>query len=103
MQCRRVRLPLVAPLTDVAEVCARDGVMMADRRGVPPALAHPAIVVGPEGGFTADELGSRPLVALADLVLRGETAAIAAGVLLTALRAGMVRSADPSGQGHARR
>ncbi|RTL09604.1 MAG: 16S rRNA (uracil(1498)-N(3))-methyltransferase, partial [Acidimicrobiia bacterium] len=45
-------------------------------------------VVGPEGGWTDRERAeaSRPAVALGPHVLRAETAAIAAGVLLAAAR-----------------
>lgn len=55
------------------------------------AAATATILVGPEGGFTDDELArSADKVGLADSILRTETAAVAAGVLLTALRAGSI-------------
>ena len=45
------------------------------------------MLVGPEGGWTDDERAAAlPTVGLGDHVLRAETAAIAAAVLLTALR-----------------
>jgi 16S rRNA (uracil1498-N3)-methyltransferase len=47
--------------------------------------------VGPEGGWTSAERSSGlPIVRLGAHVLRAETAAIAAGVLLTALREGII-------------
>jgi RsmE family RNA methyltransferase len=56
------------------------------------------VLVGPEGGWGQDELESVPesrQVALGPNVLRAETAAVAAGVLLAALRLGLVRAGDP--------
>jgi 16S rRNA U1498 N3-methylase RsmE len=49
------------------------------------------LLVGPEGGWAPEEraLGA-PLVGLGEHVLRAETAAVTAGVLLAALRAGFV-------------
>jgi RsmE family RNA methyltransferase len=47
------------------------------------------VVVGPEGGFSAAELAAEaPTVSLGDRVLRVETAAVVAGVLLDLRRAG---------------
>ena len=58
-------------------------------------LAQPAVLVGPEGGFSPAELASGPaLVDLGPGVLRAETAAVASGVLLSALRAGVVGPAS---------
>jgi RsmE family RNA methyltransferase len=53
------------------------------------------VMVGPEGGWADDELAGDDgmaveRVALGEHVLRAETAAITAGVLLTTLRAGLV-------------
>lgn len=56
------------------------------------SLAAPTVLVGPEGGWSdgeSDAAGGRR-VSLGASVLRTETAAVAAGVLLTALRAGVV-------------
>ena len=55
-------------------------------RRVPLDAACSMLLVGPEGGWTSHELGSRQGVGLGPTILRSETAAIAAGVLLTALR-----------------
>jgi 16S rRNA (uracil1498-N3)-methyltransferase len=103
MQSRRTWLPLVEGVTSFAAAAAA----LAPSTG---ALAHPggggldlsrpALLVGPEGGFTDDELGAGlPLVDLGPTVLRAETAAIAAGVLLCALRSGRVGAPST----HARR
>jgi 16S rRNA U1498 N3-methylase RsmE len=59
--------------------------------GGPPSLERPVVLVGPEGGWDESELASGlPLVTLGPTVLRAETAAMAAGVLLCGLRAGVV-------------
>jgi len=94
-QCRRVWLPEVAEVATVADLVAGEV-----RSGGPPALAQlggmspwPAlrtVAVGPEGGWSPAELAmGLPRVGLADNVLRSETAAVAAGVLLGWLRAGL--------------
>ncbi len=52
------------------------------------------VLVGPEGGWSDDELSDAPAtIGLGPAVLRTETAAVAAGVLLAALRAGLVAPA----------
>jgi 16S rRNA (uracil1498-N3)-methyltransferase len=75
---------------------------LAHLGGDPPGLAAPAVAVGPEGGWEASELAGCPLVGLGPQVLRAETAAVAAGLLLCSLRAGLVGPAPlpsgPSGQ-----
>jgi 16S rRNA (uracil1498-N3)-methyltransferase len=91
MQSRRARLPEVLPVATFAEVAARTGACRADRFGGPPSLDHPLVLTGPEGGWDDDERAAAlPVVGLGDGVLRAETAAIAAAVVLTALRAGLV-------------
>jgi 16S rRNA (uracil1498-N3)-methyltransferase len=86
-QCRRARLPVIEPVTTFAELAGRPGAALAAPGGAPPSLAAPLVLVGPEGGWTADELAA-PIgrVALGDHVLRAETAAIAACSVLSALR-----------------
>ena len=55
------------------------------------SLATPLVLVGPEGGWSSRELALvDKKVTLGDGILRVETAAIAAGVLLTALRSASV-------------
>ena len=90
MQSRRCWLAQVSPVRSVAEVLA-GGAAMAVMEGGRPSLATPSIVVGPEGGWTANEVASASAtVALGDLVLRAETAAITSGAILAALRSGLV-------------
>ncbi|MBA3654014.1 MAG: 16S rRNA (uracil(1498)-N(3))-methyltransferase, partial [Actinobacteria bacterium] len=52
------------------------------------SLARSAVLVGPEGGWAPEELAAAPVtVDLGPTTLRADTAAIAVGVRLTALRA----------------
>ncbi len=70
---------------------AGSGIALAEPGGPPPASELTAIAVGPEGGWSPEELSlGLPTVGLGAYVLRAETAAIAAGVLLGALRTGTV-------------
>lgn len=95
MQSRRARLPVVHPVVSFAEVAGLPGACRADRGGVAPSLDHPLVLVGPEGGWEVDERQvDLPVVSLGTGVLRAETAAIAAGLVLTSLRAGLVRPAS---------
>ncbi|MCU1460401.1 MAG: rsmE [Acidimicrobiales bacterium] len=95
MQSRRTWLPEVAGPVPFAEAAGIPGASLADVGGDPPSLARPAVLVGPEGGWsdaersTAGALGL-PTVGLATNVLRAETAAVIAGALLAALRSGVV-------------
>ena len=91
MQSRRPWLPEVCPVASFADVGAEPGACRADRGGGPPSLAFPLILTGPEGGWDDDESAvDLPVVGLGEGVLRAETAAIAAGVVLAALRASLV-------------
>jgi 16S rRNA (uracil1498-N3)-methyltransferase len=105
MQSRRIRLPTVHDVTDFAAAAAlavdlgrargvsRGGLAaaLAQPGGGPPSLDRPAMLVGPEGGFTDKELAcGLPTVSLGPTTLRAETAALAAGVLLCALRGNLV-------------
>lgn len=99
MQCRRTWLPEVAPVATFASVAALPGAALADPAGDPPTLNRPVVLIGPEGGWTPEERkAGLPIVCLGAHVLRAETAAIAAGAILTALRAGIVL-ADVRGSG----
>jgi len=90
MQSRRAWLPVIEPVTTFAAVAAEPGACLADRHGAAPNLEHPMVLVGPEGGWHEAERGcGLAMVALGDGVLRAETAAIAAGVLLAARRLGI--------------
>jgi 16S rRNA (uracil1498-N3)-methyltransferase len=94
MQCHRPRLPVVADVADLADLVAGPGVALADRTGAPPSLDRPVLLVGPEGGWAPEEQALGARVALGTNVLRAETAAVTAGALLTALRAGLVGPMD---------
>lgn len=93
MQSHRPTLPTVDAVTDLAGAAAIPGAALTDRTGRPPTLQHPVLLVGPEGGWAPEEraLGI-PVVGLGAHVLRAETAAVTAGALLAALRAGLVAS-----------
>ncbi len=89
MQSRRAWLPSVTDPQPFAVVATEPGAVRADLGGDPPTLGRPVVLVGPEGGWSATERAALPAVSLGDGVLRAETAAIAAGALLAALRAGV--------------
>lgn len=94
MQSRRSRLPDVAAVSSFAEVARRPGALLADPGGRSPAVGDALVLVGPEGGWGDDERAAGlSTVGLGPTVLRAETAAVAAGVLLTALRPGGVLAA----------
>lgn len=58
------------------------------------------VLVGPEGGWSeAEEQAGLPRVGLGPSILRAETAAVVAGVLLTARRAGLVTAGRGLGLG----
>lgn len=87
MQSRRVWLPEVEALAAADEVLQRPEVARADVEGarapIEPVDGATMIAIGPEGGWTARERNLSPrTVTLGSTVLRAETAAIAAGVLL---------------------
>lgn len=91
MQSRRPWLAVVELVATFAEVASDPTACRADRGGTPVSLDRPLVLVGPEGGWDeAERAAELPTVALAEGILRAETAAITAGVLLTALRAGLV-------------
>ena len=103
VQSRRVWLPAVDEVTPFAVVAAEAragvgagagagrGVALAQSGGGPPSLARPVVLVGPEGGWDEAELAvDLPRLDLGPHVLRAETAAVVAGTLLCALRAGAV-------------
>jgi 16S rRNA (uracil1498-N3)-methyltransferase len=95
MQSRRTRLPEVSGPAPLGEVVSRSQdageIALAEQGGERPTLARPFVLVGPEGGWDPAELaGGLPRVGLGPNVLRAETAAVTAGVLLCGLRAGLV-------------
>jgi RsmE family RNA methyltransferase len=79
-----VWLPTLRGPVPFAEAATIPGVVLAEPDGQP-GIAASAVIIGPEGGFSAEEL-SLPLarLRLVDTVLRVETAAVvAASALLT--------------------
>jgi 16S rRNA (uracil1498-N3)-methyltransferase len=65
---------------------------LAEPGGAPPGLAHPTLLVGPEGGWSPEEMAACSVtVSLAPTILRTETAALVGAALLVALRSGTVR------------
>lgn len=92
MQSKRAHLPEVAGVVDFAAARALPGAAMADRDGAAPSLTHPTLLIGPEGGWSAEERAAGlPRVGLGPQILRSETAAVTAAALLAAVRAGLVR------------
>jgi 16S rRNA (uracil1498-N3)-methyltransferase len=93
-QSRRVWLPEVVGEADLDALGARLApvpLALAQFGGDPPSIRAPAVAIGPEGGWDASETGAgHPFVGLGPHVLRAETAAVAAGLLLCALREGIV-------------
>ncbi len=91
MQSRRAWLPVVEPTASFADRTWGEGTVMADRDGRPPEPGDVTALIGPEGGWSADELGAGwPRVSFGAGVMRAETAAIAAGVVLGGLRSGHI-------------
>jgi 16S rRNA (uracil1498-N3)-methyltransferase len=87
MQSRTVWLPSVAPCTDLsAFVAERSDAVLADpsgtRSGAAITTTTSTVAIGPEGGFAPGELDGRARISLPGRILRTETAAIAAAVLL---------------------
>lgn len=90
-QSHRCWLPVVEPVTDIADL-ARRGAVRLDRGPVAVSLDRPVVAVGPEGGWSEAERSALPDTAgLGPHVLRAETAAITAGALLGAMRSGLGR------------
>ncbi len=84
MQSRRVWLPKIGDVTTLAQV---SDAYIADPSGAPIDASHRTIAIGPEGGFTPDEISvGRGVVCLGDTILRAETAAISAAVLMSNYR-----------------
>lgn len=94
MQSRRVWLPNVVGPSPLRDVCARNGAAIADPNGVALTTIAPSaspavslVVIGPEGGFSDDELPTDiARVSLGDTILRAETATLVAATLLVAAR-----------------
>ena len=93
MQSRRVWLPAVEEVELFRHAVAElgPGATLAEPGGSRLSLQHRAVMIGPEGGWSPAELAEGlPTVDLGPTVLRGDTAALVAGVLLCALRYGTI-------------
>lgn len=93
MQSRRVWLPVITGPEPVARWLADEATAVAEPGGRRLTAADTTVMIGPEGGWTDQELarvGDERRVSLAANVLRVETAAIAAVALLAAATSGPV-------------
>jgi 16S rRNA (uracil1498-N3)-methyltransferase len=101
-QCRRVWLPEVTEtigFKDLGTLGAPGEVALAQLSGDRPTVAERVIAVGPEGGWSTDELESGlPTVGFGLSVLRAETAAVTAGALMASLRTGTVAAVGGTSQ-----
>lgn len=89
-QSHRCWLPTVTPLVDFSEVVTL-GAARVDHGGSPPSLARSVLAVGPEGGWDETEREAlKTQVGLGPHVLRAETAALTAGVVMCSFRSGLV-------------
>jgi 16S rRNA (uracil1498-N3)-methyltransferase len=96
MQSRGCWLPDVSGVHPFSALACCSGAALAALAGCPPSLEFSTVLIGPEGGWSlAEEALGLPTMALGSGVMRSETAAVAAGVLLAALRSGLV--APPAG------
>ncbi len=93
MQSKRLYRPVIEGPVSLAGL-ASDGyqIALAEPGGRPlghlgPLSTGSLICVGPEGGWSDEELAGHDHVGLPGTILRAETAAIAAGVLLASRRA----------------
>jgi 16S rRNA (uracil1498-N3)-methyltransferase len=94
-QSRRVTLPAIEGLLSPAALLSGQAAALGVPGGPPLEAGITTILIGPEGGWSEGELGLHAAtVGLGDNVLRTETAAVAAGVLLGASRAGTVGLVD---------
>jgi 16S rRNA (uracil1498-N3)-methyltransferase len=94
MQSRRVHLPELVEVLRFADVAVPPAVL-ADRGGRAPTLEDRRVLIGPEGGWSDTEREvALDRVGFGRHVLRAETAAIAVGAILVALRESLV---DPHG------
>ena len=90
MQSRQVYIPEVMETQSFSDLAGKENVTLAHPGGKKLTLKHSFLVVGPEGGWTEEEPAGRECCSLGKSILRSETAAISAGVLLTSLRDGRV-------------
>lgn len=88
MQSRRVRIPEVWGITTLdaldADPLARQAVLAEPGAEPLDSGSDRVVLIGPEGGWSDAERDGRPLRSLPGGVLRAETAALAAAVMLAA-------------------
>lgn len=88
-QAHRAWLPEVIDVVTFATAAALPGAALTDLDGDAPTADQTTWLVGPEGGWSPEEVAIAarlPRVRIAGHVLRAETAAIVSGALLAALR-----------------
>jgi len=90
MQSRQVYIPEVLRTVPLAALKEQEEIALAHPGGKKLSLDHSSLIIGPEGGWTPEELDGKECFSLGGSVLRSETAAISAGVLLTSLRDGRI-------------
>lgn len=83
MQSRRVWVPRVEGLKKYEDF---SGATRAERGGAKLNHTHTTVLIGPEGGWSRSERSEFPSVHLGPHILRSDTAAIAAGVLMVQMR-----------------
>jgi 16S rRNA (uracil1498-N3)-methyltransferase len=97
-QSRRPRIPIIdgiLSLKQLAEDLGDGNLQLAQPGGVGLSLRYPAVAIGPEGGWDDTEIAEASrVVGLGTGVLRAETAAVAAGVLMCSLRDGLVAPSE---------
>lgn len=85
MQSRRVFLPTLEGPVSLDDVLNREGVAIAEPGGTAAWSDVTTVVVGPEGGFSSEEVArASRRVSLGGSILRAETAAVVAGARLVA-------------------
>jgi 16S rRNA (uracil1498-N3)-methyltransferase len=86
MQSRRVRLPAITGPVEPTTLCGAL-VALAEPDGEQLTLTTPTVLIGPEGGWTLEELAPfEHRCQLGPTILRVETAALVAAARLVALR-----------------
>jgi 16S rRNA (uracil1498-N3)-methyltransferase len=99
-QSRRVWLPVVCDtmrFADLPSLGEPGEVVLAQLSGDRPTVSQRVVAVGPEGGWSTEELSSGlPTVGFGLSVLRAETAAVTAAALMASLRTGTVAAAEGS-------
>jgi 16S rRNA (uracil1498-N3)-methyltransferase len=88
MQSHRPTLPAIDAVAALADLVGQPGAALAERGGGVLGTGTTMVLIGPEGGWSrAERASAQATVELGGHVLRSETAAITAAVLLTGRRA----------------